>query len=106
MNTEITIDRQEHGKFNFTPQPDITALESAHWAQLLFCVPAQPQGYNAWVAVERFGLARHFTKQPEPELSPILAADQQGFIQPVIQFPVPPVVGVPDLMTPEPPQAS
>lgn len=98
MNTDITITLDTGDKYTFTPQPDITALEAAHWAQLLFCVPHAAPGYNAWEAVERLGLARHFTKQPAPELSPLIVSDPQGFIQPVIPFPVPPVVGAPDLM--------
>jgi hypothetical protein len=87
MNTDITINLDTGESYNFTPQPDITALEAAHWAQLLFCVPSQPQGYNAWISVERLGLTRHFTKAAP------LHADPQGMIQPekeTIPFVVPP----------------
>jgi hypothetical protein len=108
MNTTIQIDREALGKFTFAPQPDITALEAAQWAQLLFCVPTAPPGYDAWKAVEQFGLERHFAKvdepltfavlPPAPENMPALDAaeglhaDPQGFVQPTADLMQPPPI--------------
>lgn len=91
MNTDIIITRTfDDGRPNivmkFAPRCEYdatatamiltspTALDAMNFAALLFCVRDAPPGYDAWEAVERLGLARHFvdvTPAPaEPAVKP------------------------------------